>query len=104
MQEKTKVDTFIGFVIRSGKYKIGTNACATLKKAELMIVCNTASENTKKDALKLSKKLRCELYETIGKQLAESVFKEKAKVMAITDKALAKAIIENAENDLKGIN
>lgn len=104
LQEKTKTETYIGFSVRSRKCKIGVNAVATLKKAELVLVCSSASENTKNEAQKLAQKLRCEIIILGTKLLAEMVHKENAKVMAITDKALAKAIIENAEKDLKGIN
>ncbi len=104
MQERSKAETFIGFALRARKCKIGLNAACTLKKAELVIVCGTASENTKNDATKLAKKLRCEVLETTGKTLEELTHKENVKVMAITDKALAKAISEHREKDLKGIN
>ena len=54
MEQKSKAETFVGFAIRSGKYRIGTNAAQTLKHAALIIVCGTAAENTKKEADKLS--------------------------------------------------
>ena len=101
MQTKSKVETFIGFAIRSSKYKIGVNAVKTLKRAKLIIVCHTASENTLKEGQKLAKALRCPILITITKPLAEYVFRANAKVMAITDDALAKAIIDNKENQLK---
>lgn len=96
--EKSKAETFIGFSIRAGKYKIGFNACATLKKANLIIVCNSASENSKKEAESLSKRFKCPLLESV-KPLSSLTHKENAKVMAITDTALATAIINQSEND-----
>ena len=96
--DNNKINTFMGFVIRTGRYRICVNAVATLKKAELMIVCHTASENTKKDAEKLARRLHVPLLQTAGESLESYVHRENAKVMAITDKGLAKAILENSEN------
>lgn len=100
MESKSKLATFIGFAVRTGRYKIGVNAVATLKKANLMIVCDSASENTKKESEKLSKKLRVPLYQTVECTLEELVHRENAKVMAITDKDLAKAVTDNCEKYL----
>ena len=100
MNNKSKVETFIGFAMRTGKYKIGANACATLQRANLIIVCKTASENSKKEALKLAKSFHCKLYETVSLPLSEFTHRENAKIMAVADKSLAKAITDNSENDL----
>ena len=99
MENKTKAETFIGFSIRARKAKIGTNAVATLKRANLVIVCKTASENTKKEAEKLATKFRCPLLETKNSLLSDLTHKDNTKVMAIADTALAKAIIDNSESD-----
>lgn len=99
MENKTKAETFIGFVMRAKKFRIGANACATLKKVYLIIVCGTASENTKKEALKLSKRFACPLIEARGKTLDEMTHRENVKVMAIEDRALSKAILDNSEKD-----
>ena len=99
METKSKAETFIGFAIRTGKFRIGLNACATLKKASLMIVCNSASENTVKDAVKLAKKFGCPIITPVQKKLEDITYRENAKVMAIADKDLSKAIIDNSKND-----
>ena len=99
MESRSKAETFIGFAMRTGKYKIGMNASQTLKRAYLMIVCNSASENTKKDADKLANKFHCPIIETVSKSLEEITKRENAKVMAIGDKALSKVILDNMEND-----
>lgn len=103
MQEKSKVETYIGFAVRSNKYRTGMNSVESLKRANLVIVCTTASENTKKQAFKVAKKFGTRLYQT-ARPLAELVYKENTKVMAITDNSLAKAIIENADGELTIIN
>ncbi len=99
MEKRTKTETFIGFAMRTGKYKIGLNAAATLKKAYLVLVCETASENTVKDAEKLAKRFGCTLLQSNGKRLEEFTHRENSKVMAVSDKGLASAIVDNAEND-----
>ena len=64
-----------------------------------MIVCNSASDNAKKEAEKVAKKYRCPLIITKTEKLEDITHRENAKVMAIADKALAKAILDNIEND-----
>ena len=93
MEAVSKAETFIGFAMRTGRYKIGVNAVYTMKRAHLLIVCKSASENTLKEAQKLSKRFNCPLFITVIKPLEEYVHRENAKLMAIADKDLAKAII-----------
>lgn len=100
---KTKLETFIGFSVKSGKYKIGGNACKTLKKANLVIVCESISENSKKDALSLAKKLGCNIYQTVGVALEDLTKRENSKIMAITDNSLAEAIVKESNNQLTEI-
>ena len=104
MENKAKAETFIGFAMRTGKFKIGTNAVQTLKHAYLVIVCKTASENTKKESEKLARKFHAQLLETVDRPLSEYVHRENAKVMAIVDKSLSKAILSNLEEDFVARN
>lgn len=99
LESKTKAQTFIGFAIRSGNYKIGANACQTLKRAFLVIACETASDNTKKDAKKLARRFNCPTLITQGISLESITHRPNAKVMAIADEKLAKAIIENKSTE-----
>lgn len=99
MENKGKAETFIGFAMRTGKFRIGSNAVQTLKRAYLMIVCGTASDNTKKDAEKTAKKFGCPLIEPTEKTLEQLTHRENAKVMAIADKGLSGAILDNTEKD-----
>ena len=104
MTNRSKVETFIGFAIRTGKYKIGSNACQTLKRAKLVLVCHTASENTVDLAKKLAKKFNCKLVQTVINPLEYYVKKENAKVMAIENSDLAKSILINKETELIELN
>ena len=96
---KSKAETFVGFVMRTGSFRIGTNAVQTLKKAYLMLICPSASENTKKQAEKIARKFGCPLLEVKDKTLEDMTHRENAKVMAIADKALSEAILSNSEKD-----
>ena len=98
--EKSKAFTFIGFAIKARKVKMGVNAVATLKRAELLIVCHTASENTVKDAASLAKKLKAKLFVLNEINLSEVTFKENCKLIAITDKPLSEAIFKSDERRL----
>lgn len=99
LENKTKAETFIGFAIRAKKHRIGMNAIKTLKKIDLLIVCDSASENSKNEAQKLAKKYHCPLLITKTKSLEQLTHRENSKIMAVSDKALSKAILDNSEND-----
>lgn len=99
MEENSKVFSYIGFAIKSGKYKLGENSVSTIKKAHLIIICNSASTNAVDKAKQYAKKFRCEIIATVNKPLQEYVCKPNIKIMAITDKSLAKAIIDNKGQD-----
>ena len=99
MENKTKAETYIGFAMRAGKFRIGSNAVLTLKRINLLIVCKSASDNTKKEAEKIASKYSCPLLITKDRELTEMTHRENSKVMAICDSELAKAIIDNADID-----
>lgn len=103
MENKSKAETFIGFAVRAGKFRSGTNTLATLKKAYLILVCDTAAENTKKLAVKYAEKYRSKALCTAGRTLSDISHKEGIKIAAITDLSLAKAVTENAAPDFKEI-
>ena len=99
MQNNNKIATYVGFSIKSRNCKMGVNAVATLKNAEILMLCHTASENTKKDAIKLANRFRAKLIISRKYTLADITFKDNCKLLAITDKSLAKAIIDNLDTD-----
>ncbi len=97
--QKSKAETYIGFCIRAGKLTCGFNAVRLQKKdVYLLLLCDSASENAKKDAWKLKKKFGCELLTSVGKTLEEITGKPNCKLAAVRDKELAKAILLN-KND-----
>ena len=102
MEKRSKAETLIGFCLKARKCKTGMNAVKTLRRANLIIVCNTASENTVKEARGLSEKWRAELYVTAVKPLAEYVHKDNVKVMAVTDKIFADGLAQGVtDGDFK---
>lgn len=98
---QSKLQTFIGFAIKSRNIKRGVNAVSTLKRANLLILCSSATENTFKDAEKLAKKLNAKLYVLQSVKLEDLVNKSLCKLVAVTDKGLADAIINCNDNRLK---
>lgn len=100
MENKTKAETFIGFAVRAGKFRSGFNTLATLKKAYVILVCESAAENTKKTALKYAAKYRCAALCTDKISLCDLAHKDGIKIAAITDFSLAKAVVENAAPNL----
>jgi len=103
LEIKTKAETFIGFAIRSGKCKIGAGAIETLRKADLIIVCKTASENSIKNAKKLARRLNAKLIKTTIKPLCEMTYKQNSKIMAICDRSLSNAILENGKQEFEEV-
>jgi len=100
--QRSKVESYIGFSIKSGKLTCGTNAIALQKKdVFLLIMCKSASENAKKEALKLKKKFNCELIISCGKSLEEITGKPNLKLAAVRDSGLAKAILSNTDENFE---
>ena len=100
MENKSKILTFIGFALRARKVRCGVNAISTIKKkVKLLILCQTASENTFKDALSLSKKLSAELVISKKYKVEDLVYKECCKLIAVEDNSLSDAILQNLDDD-----
>lgn len=99
MEKKTKAATFIGFAVKARKLRTGFNTVCTLKRADLILLCRSASANTADQAIKLKKKFGCRLLKTVGADLERYIYIDNVKVAAVTDKSLANAIFNNKEND-----
>ncbi len=100
--QKSKIESYVGFCIKSGKLTCGTNAIAMQKKGVfLLIMCYSASENAQAEALKLKKKFNCELLITSGKKLEEITGKINLKLAAVRDSGLANAILSSLDENFK---
>ncbi len=95
--ERSKIETYVGFALRAGKCRCGTNSVATLKRAHVLLLCATASENTAKEAAKLARKLNCRAVLCKGMTLEQLTHRENCKVAAITDRSLANAVLANLD-------
>lgn len=101
MIKNSKAKTFIGFAIKKGAYAVNVNLIARIKKAYLLVLCSTAGENTRSKTLSLSKKFECDILSMTEGALSELLNKDNAKVIAITDISLAKAIKENSQDGFR---
>ncbi len=97
---QSKVETFIGFSIRSGKIIFGVDAAERKKKGVyLLVVSCDLSENSYKVALKLQERFQCALMKTRSIALSELVHRENCKLIALTDKSLSEAVLTSALGD-----
>ena len=96
---KSKVESYIGFAMRAGKYRCGTHAISTLKSVELLILCSTAENNSQVMARKLARKFKVKIVISKTVTVEEISGKEHCKLMAILDKSLAQAILANLNDD-----
>lgn len=96
---KSRIETFIGFCIKSGKMTFGSGAVDTLKNnVYLLIVSSDAAKNTQKLAIKFKNRYNCPLL--ICKSDFENVVnRDGCKLVAVRDRGLAKAITESIDNN-----
>ena len=94
----SKVLAYLGFARKAGKLRTGVNAISTLKSANVLVVCESASENTVKDALKLARRFHCPLVSS-AISVEEITGKENCKLLCVTDGNLAKAILNNLDGN-----
>lgn len=100
MNSKNKmVQTYLGFAVKSGAMILGQDAAVMSKKAKLILVAETLSENSLQKLILEAKRKGVEVAKIDSKTL-QSVFGEKnVKVVAITDKNLANAIKNSTNQD-----
>lgn len=100
--EKSKIETYLGFSIRSRQIIFGAETIEKQKKGVFLLVIDGGiGKNSLKPILRAKEKLGCPLYITDAGALAEWVHRPAVKAVAITDKNLASAIIENADGEPK---
>lgn len=96
---KSKAETFIGFCIKARKISFGSGAIDTLKNGVYaLIVSGDAADNTKKLAVKYSKRFNCPLI-FCKADFEKIVNRAGCKIVALRDRQLAKAVLENLDND-----
>ncbi len=89
---RTKIESYIGFALKSGKCKKGSFAVGQLKRAALVILCPSISQNSLDKLYSTLKRLNCPVIK-IKQPLENYVYKANVKVLAVLDQSLANAII-----------
>ena len=92
-----KIISYLGFAQKSNNCIMGQTAIKkTTKQLNLILVCDTASENLKNLAKNMANKHNCDLI--ISKiKLSQLIKFDDIKIIGITDENLSKAIINNKE-------
>ena len=100
--EKSKIETYIGFAIRSRKIIFGAETIEKQKKGVFLLVIDGGiGKNSLKPMLRAQEKLGCPLYITDDGALAGWVHRPAVKAVAITDDNLASAMINSADDEPK---
>ncbi len=100
--EKSKIETYLGFCIRSRKIVFGAEMIERKKKGVyLLVIDGNIGKNSLKTILLAKEKLGCPLYITDEGVLAEWVHRPAVKAVAITDNNLAAAMIRSADGEPK---
>ena len=93
-----KVKSLLGFAIKAGKVIYGIdNINASSRRKHLIVVCSTLSPNALKQLTRnysTSEILRCK-----SVKLEDLIYKTNCKVIALTDKQMSQAIINNFNRD-----
>ena len=88
---QSKLGTYLNFCKRAGKLTLGVNAAKAARgRAYLLVADAAASDNTKKEIEKLSKKFTCPVIWV--NDLASLVHKEACKLALVAEEHLAAAI------------
>lgn len=98
--EKNKIETYLGFCIRSGKIIFGTEMISRQKKGvKLLISDGGMGANSFKIMAKAKETLACPLLITDKGLLGELVHRPAVKAVAIKDEHLASAILSTVADD-----
>ena len=97
---KSKVETYLGFCIRSRKIVFGVDEIIKQKKGVFLLLADEAlGESSLKDIKKAMEKLACPLLLVEKDTLGELLHRIAVKAVAIKDKNLADALLKEAENE-----
>ena len=94
-----KIETYIGFCIKSRKIALGSGAIDILKNGVFLILTDgTSAKNTKKLALKFKNRFSCPLV-VCKSGFEKAVNKQGCKIAAIRDNELSKAILQTLDGN-----
>ncbi|MBD5632063.1 MAG: hypothetical protein HDP34_02380 [Clostridia bacterium] len=96
---RSKVESYIGFLRKSGKITLGSGAISTLRGGVyIIIVDGAAAKNTQKLALKYKNRFSCPLV-VCESGFEDAVNKPGCKIAAVRDKNLSGAILDNLDEN-----
>ena len=96
---KSKIETYLGFCIKARKIALGSGAIDTLRGGvRLIIVDGAATKNSQKLALKFKTRFSCPMV-VCKSGFENAVNKVGCKIAAVTDGELAKAILNNLDEN-----
>ena len=102
---KSKIETYIGFCVKSRKIVTGVDALEKYKRKYYCIfVCGTLSENSLNLVKKINGKFNAPIVRACGKTLEQISFINGCKVLALTDRELGSAIVENLNENYEIVN
>ena len=97
----SKIETYIGFCIKSRKIALGSGAISVQKEGVYLIILDgTAAKNSKRLALKFKRRFSCPLL-ICKSGFDDIVNKPFCKLAAICDKNLAQAIKDCEESNFE---
>ncbi|MBQ8876976.1 MAG: hypothetical protein IJY63_05465 [Clostridia bacterium] len=95
-----KIETYIGFSIRSGKIIFGVEMLERQKKGVYLLIADGAiGKNSLKSMVNAQAKFGCPFLMTDEGVLSATVHRPAVKAVAITDQNLAKAILSVADGE-----
>ncbi len=98
--EKSKLETYLGFCIRSRKIVFGAEMISRQKKGvKLLLFDGGMGANSLKIMINAQRTLACPMLKTESGALGELVHKPAVKAVAITDEHLATAILSLVGSD-----
>lgn len=93
---KSKIETYLGFCLRAKKLLLGTDNVENAKRnVYLLMADESLSDNAFKILIKAQEKFACPLLKCSSGFIGECLHRYGVKAVAVQDKNLAEAIMEN---------
>lgn len=92
--KKDKAETLTGFAVKAAKLIYGADNITKGRRKALVMLCASASENTRKEIERFCKQTGTDLIIT-KKPLEDIVHKKNCKVIAFKDSQMAEAVKKN---------
>lgn len=99
--QNSKIQTYLGFCVKSGKITLGLDRIELLKRAPNLILADkTLSDGSMKKAVRLSEKFACPFVICEGVSLGELIHRPACKLLAVQEKHLSDAILSEIQTDV----